>query len=201
MKPDMPAMRFVGKLCTAVLYDWAATLKWLRAVVIRFSVPFQLGLEVEKILVGLQIGVPLADDQQSREGVAELTLCLLEFLELGGVVGRLARIDLHLAHAGARFRYFGQGRFFEIRFAGNRLHEIGDEVGAPLILIFDLGPRGIDALPPADELVVTVGPHRAADHDDKNDSDDKENGAADEIFAHNVGLVDVDSDPNPGGCN
>ena len=145
---------------------------------------FKLGLEVEEALVGLEVGVPFRDDEEAREGVAEGALGLFEFLELGGIGGGLVGVDLDLADAGAGLGDFGEGRFLEVGGTGDGLDEIGDEIGATLVLIFHFGPTGIDAGLAADELVVAVGPEGADDDRENDDTEDGNAETAEDVFSH-----------------
>jgi hypothetical protein len=108
-----------------------------------------------------------------REGV----LRLLEPGEGGGVVGQVA--DVHLAHAGPRVDHRLEGGLLEVGRALDRGDEVGDEVGAALVLVLDLRPLGVDGLPERDEVVVGAHDHPAHD-----EGDDDQHTEAPEPFHH-----------------
>lgn len=70
---------------------------------------FQLGLEIDEILVGLEIGIVFRDDKEARERITEGTLSRLIFLKLGGIGRGLAGIDFDLPDAGPGLNDIGQG--------------------------------------------------------------------------------------------
>src|SRR5262249_46972891 len=72
--------------------------------------PFQLRLQTEKILVRFQLWIALHHNEQTRQSVAQLALCSLEFLKLRRVCRRFVWIDLclHAANTGPRIRYFDE---------------------------------------------------------------------------------------------
>ena len=102
----------------------------------------ELRLQREKIRVRLQVGIGLADREQPPQRAGELALRLLEFLERLGVGEDVGR-NLHLRRLGARLDDLGQHLAFLSGIALHRLDQIGDEVGAALILVQDLAPRGL----------------------------------------------------------
>src|SRR6185503_5068615 len=106
---------------------------------------FELRLQLEKVPVRLELRVVLDDHQQAGEGAGELALRLRELLQRPGVVDRLGR-DLHRADLGAGVGHAEQDLLL---LRGEALHggdQVRDEVGAPLILVHHLGPRGLDLL-------------------------------------------------------
>ena len=117
----------------------------------------ELGLELPESLRRLELGIFLDDDHQPRQGGRQSVLGLLELGECLRIV-QLGRIELGLSG----FRPgFGNGRervLFEGRRSLDRLDQIRDEVGPPLILLLNLGPLGFARLI---ELVETIV--RAAD--------------------------------------
>jgi hypothetical protein len=118
---------------------------------------FELGLEGDEAAVGFEVGVAFDDDHEASEGAAEGALGFFELLELGGVGGGVVELDF--ADGGAGFGDFGEGGFFEVGGAFDGFDEIGDEVGAALVDVLDLGPLGVDGFLGGDEAVV-------AGHDD-----------------------------------
>src|ERR1700687_1616939 len=99
----------------------------------------ELALERQEVLVALELGVPLDGDEQAREGPPELVLGLLELLEGGRVIEELRR-RLDAAGTGARPGHLFEDGFLLGGEALDRLDEVGDEVGAALVDVLDLGP-------------------------------------------------------------
>jgi len=120
--------------------------------------PLELRLQIAKRRRRLEIGIGLADHQQPRQRRRQPVLRLLEALErrriLGDLLGRLRR---DLADARARFGHRGQRRLLEVGRALDGLDEIGDQVGAALVNVLDLGPL------PLHRLVQMYQPVVAAD--------------------------------------
>src|SRR5207244_1014047 len=70
-----------------------------------------------------------------------------------------------------------------VRRAGNRVHEIRNQICPPLIHILHLRPALIDALLQADETIVTAANCKGRDYDDK-EHDGDHNAATDGKFVH-----------------
>ena len=89
-------------------------------------------------------------------------LRLLEFLERLGIVEDVRR-NLHLRRLGARLDDVGQHLAFLRGIAFDRLHQVGDEVGATLILVQHLAPSRLGLLLQRGNGVdAAAGEHHAA---------------------------------------
>ena len=141
---------------------------------------FELGLEVAEILAGFEVGVAFGDDEKAGEGVGELALGLLEFLEFGGVVGGVGGVDGDFADGGAGVGDGFEGGFFEVGGAGDGLDEVGDEVGAALVDVLDLGPLGVGGL--VEGVEVVVGADTDEEEDEAEEEEDAEAAEGDEFF-------------------
>ena len=103
---------------------------------------------------------------------------------IAGSVGAWLGSILTWPTLGARLDDVGQGRLLEIGGAGNGLDQVGDQVGAALVLVLDLGPLGVDPLFQTDELIVVIDPEGADNYGEKNDAEDGEAGTTKKIFTH-----------------
>ncbi|MDQ1132796.1 hypothetical protein QE386_001391 [Pseudoxanthomonas winnipegensis] len=103
---------------------------------------FQLRLQVAEVLVGLQGRIVLADHQQAAQRAAQLALRLGELLQRVGVIG----VDLDLADPGAGVGDLGQHLTLLLGVALHGAHQVGDQVGAALVLVEHLGPAGLHRL-------------------------------------------------------
>src|SRR5205814_7231109 len=101
--------------------------------------------------------------------VAQLTLRLLEFLELCCVGRCLIRIErhLHTTDAGTRVRDFRQGRFLKIGRSGNGVNQIRNQIGASLINVLYLGPALIHLLLQADKPIIATSNSATTNQSDK----------------------------------
>ena len=140
----------------------------------------QLGLQIPKVIVGAQFGVALHHDQQPRESGRKLALGFIEFLQLGGVRGGLIGVYLNLPNRSPRLRDLGESRFLEIGCPGDRLHKIGNQIGAALVLALHLGPFGIDRLGEPDQVVVAP----ATAHEEDDAEENQNSRATESIFLH-----------------
>jgi hypothetical protein len=131
---------------------------------------FELGLEGDEAGVGFEVGVAFDDDHEAAEGTTESALGFFELFELGGVGGGVVELDL--ADGGAGFGDFGEGGFFEVGGAFDGFDEVGDEVGAALVDVLDLGPLGVDGFLGGDEAVVAA--HDGESENDEDADDDEE---------------------------
>jgi len=83
-------------------------------------------------------------------------LGFLELCDHGGVKGRvLGQID-HTAYLGARFRDRRKRLLLEFGDASHGFHQIGYQIVAALILIFNLRPGGLHNLIFGDHAVVEI---------------------------------------------
>jgi hypothetical protein len=126
----------------------------------------ELRLEREEVLVRLQVRIILGDGDQAAERLRQLALRRLEFLERRRVVQRFRR-HLDRGRAGARFGDADEDRLLLRRVALDRVHEVRDQVGAPLVLVDDLGPRGLHRLVLGLDGVVAAARQGEAGHGDE----------------------------------
>src|SRR5262249_24108383 len=102
-------------------------------------------LQGEEVLVRFQVGIILADRNETAERPGQLRLRLLEFpnrLRVGELVGA----DLHLRRLGTRFDHLGQHLPLLPRVAADSFDQVRYEFGAPLLLVLDLAPGGFRPL-------------------------------------------------------
>ncbi len=123
----------------------------------------ELGLEVTEIGGGLQVGIALGDDEEAGEGAAELALGFFKRGEGGGVGRRAGGGQLHAADGGAGGDDLGEGGLLEVGGAGDGVDEVGDQVGAALVHVLHLRPRGVGALLEGDEAVEDAADPEAED--------------------------------------
>src|SRR6266545_691827 len=121
-------------------------------------------LEVEKVLIGFQIGIALDDDQEARKSAGEARLGLLEFLKLRRVVQDGLR-DLNGACLRPRSGYFLENLALVRRVALHGSHQTRHQVRAPLIHVLNLGPLGIDVLLQSYDVVVDFSNGEPGDHE------------------------------------
>jgi hypothetical protein len=139
---------------------------------------FELRLQFEEVLIRLEVGILLDDDQQPRERAGETGLGLLELGQLRRIVrnGRTGsrrsarRGNLSHARAGVDDRF--ERRLLEIRRALNGADEIRDEVIPPLILALDLRPLRVDLLVETDQVVPDSDEVTAKNQDGQNQRPD-----------------------------
>lgn len=84
-----------------------------------------------------------------------MPLGLLEALHRLRVVEHL-RCDLDGGRTRTRLDHAAQGLLLEVRLALHGLDQVGDQVGATLVLVKDLGPGGFRLFVQALEVVVTA---------------------------------------------
>ena len=113
-------------------------------------------MEITEVLARLEVGVVLGHHEQAGEGGAELTLSLLILGQLGGIGGGLVLVDVHSAHGGTGIGDLNDGRLLEVCGSLHGLHEIGDQVGAALVDVLNVGPRLVDGLGASDQTVVAA---------------------------------------------
>ncbi len=77
--------------------------------------------------------------------------------------------DLDLADLGPGFGDGREGVLLEVGRALDRFDQVRNEVGPPLVFVFDLGPLGLDFLVEADEPVVNPGDVQGDDEDAQNE--------------------------------
>src|SRR4029077_949130 len=97
----------------------------------------------------------------------QLSLRSLKLLQLRGIRRRFIGIKLHASDAGPRIRHFSERRLLEIGRARNRVHEIRDQICAPLIDVLHLRPTLIDALLQPDKTIIAAGDCKCSDDDNE----------------------------------
>ena len=126
--------------------------------------------EANKLGIRLELRIGLGNRQQARQSAREL----------------IRRIDLLGAAPGAdqlgsRLSYRCEDFFFLSGVTFGCLDQIGNQVVAPLELVFDLGPGGIDGLPLLNHrIVATAGEHRS-----QQECQRREKGGISEFCRHN----------------
>ncbi|MCY1377905.1 hypothetical protein D9M69_655020 [compost metagenome] len=124
---------------------------------------FKLRLQGEEVLVGLEVRITFGDHHQATQGAAELVLGLLVLLELFRVVeGRGIHLDRR--GLGPGFDDGGQGFLLVGRIALDGFHQIGNEVGAPLILVLHLAPGGLGLFIERRDVVDAAGGQQRSQH-------------------------------------
>src|SRR5262245_4384947 len=107
---------------------------------------FELRLQREEVLVRFQIGIALRHREQPPERAGELRLRLLEALERFRIVDDVRRnLQLHLGRARPRVGHLFQDLPFLRGVALHGLDQIGNEIGAALILVEHLRPLRLGA--------------------------------------------------------
>ncbi|MCY1415015.1 hypothetical protein D9M71_304820 [compost metagenome] len=100
---------------------------------------FKLRLQGEEVLIGFKVRVTLGHHHQATQGPGQLRLGLLELAQLLGIV-QGAGIDLDRGRLGPGFYDRGQGFLLLLGVAFDRFDQIGNQVGAALVLVLHLGP-------------------------------------------------------------
>src|SRR5258708_25043815 len=117
--------------------------------------PLELRLEVAEVCVALELRIVLRDHEQARQRARQLPLRLLEFLQRLRIVERLGR-ELHGPDLRARLGNAEEDVFFLRGIALHRRHQVRDQVGAALVLVQHLRPRGLDLLVLGLEIIVSA---------------------------------------------
>src|SRR5262245_12634539 len=126
----------------------------------------ELRLQCQEVLIRFEIGIALRDREQPPERAGELLLRLLEALECFRIVEDVGR-KLHLRGAGA-----GIGDLFEHlallrRVALHGLDQIGNEIGAALVLVEHVRPLRLGGLLEAREVVAAAARQQQAQAGDQ----------------------------------
>jgi hypothetical protein len=103
---------------------------------------FQLRLQLQEVLVGLELRIVLADHQQAPDRALQLALRLLELLQRGRIVG----VDVDAADLGARLGDLGQYLLLVAGIPADGVDQIGHQVGTALVDVEHLRPGGGDGL-------------------------------------------------------
>ena len=106
---------------------------------------FKLRLQGEEVLIGFQVRIALGHHHQTAQGSGQLVLCILELFEFFRIV-QGAGIHLDRRCLGPRLNHRCQGGLLLLGRALDRFHQVGDQVGAPLVLILHLRPGRLDLL-------------------------------------------------------
>ena len=128
-----------------------------------------MGLQFQEVLVGLQVGIVLGDGQQFAQRGGQLAL--------GGLVfGQLFRCEVGGVHLD--LRGFAaclddalQGLLLVGGIAFDGVHQVGDEVGAALVLRLHVGPLVAYSFVHADEVVVSAYAPNGQQGDDCDNDD------------------------------
>src|SRR4051812_33943359 len=149
---------------------------------------FELPLQLKKVLVRLELGIALDDDEQSRQCAGEPRLRLLELLhglrivrDVCSAAGCAARGDL--SDARACFGDLDERRLLEVRRALHGLYEIGDQIEAALVIVLNLRPLCVDGLVELDD-VVAHSDEPEADDDGEKDDDGSNDDTTEQATAH-----------------
>src|SRR5437773_4562186 len=126
----------------------------------------ELRLQVAEIRVRLELGIVLGDEQEPRESARHSRLRLLEAPERRFVVEELGR-RVGAADPRARRRDVDQHLLFLRRESLDRVDEVGNQVGAPLILIEDLRPGRLDLFVVSLDVVVAAARQPRRDQDNE----------------------------------
>ncbi|KAK0366482.1 hypothetical protein LTR94_003054 [Friedmanniomyces endolithicus] len=125
---------------------------------------FQLRLELQEILVGLEVGIGLDRGEQAAKALAQLCLGGLILRDLGGI-GQVGGVDLDRGRLGAGFGHGGQRRLFLLAGGLDRGDEVAGQVGAALILRLDVSPFGLGIFLGSGDAVDAAGGQRKRAHD------------------------------------
>src|SRR5215831_16442211 len=117
---------------------------------------FELRLQGEEVLVRLEIGIVLADGEEPAQRAGELSLRILELLQLVRI-GQLRGIHFHLSGPGPGLDDRGQHLFFLLGIALHGSDKIGDEVGAALVVVLNVRPPRLRLLLLGRNGVVAAG--------------------------------------------
>src|SRR5688572_16987365 len=105
---------------------------------------FQLGLQVAEVGIRLELRIVLRHHQEPRQRRRQFALRLLEPRESLRIVHELGR-GLYRAHFRAGIGDAQQDLLLLARKAFHRFDEVGNEIGAALVLVHHLRPRRLDA--------------------------------------------------------
>jgi uncharacterized flavoprotein (TIGR03862 family) len=118
---------------------------------------FQLCLQVAEVLVRLQLRVVLRNHQQPRQCRRQFALRRLELRESCGIVHQLGR-GLQRTDARTRVGHPEQDVLLLFGETLDRGHQVGHEIGTPLVLVDHLRPGRLDRLVGNLERVVAAAP-------------------------------------------
>lgn len=115
---------------------------------------FQLALEVEEVLIGLEVRVCFFDSHESAEGAAEVALRFLELCH--GLLVEVAGVDCHACGFRAGLDDGSEGLALVGGVTFDCGDKIRDEVGSALVDVLDLCPLGLDGFLFFDHVVVSA---------------------------------------------
>ncbi len=125
----------------------------------------ELILQAHELIAGTELRVVFSEGEQATEGVVER-----------GVGGDFGCWALGIEQAGASVGNVTKDGAFFLGEALYGFDEVGDEVGAPLHLVFNLRPACFDVLVERDHLVactdITRAHHERGQHQDTENSED-----------------------------
>ena len=124
--------------------------------------PLELGLQREKIRVRFELRIVFADRQQSPEGARQRVLRILQLFDLCRV-GQVVGVEVNRGRLGARLGDLNKDVLFLLGEALNGRDQIGNEVGAALILVLNLGPGRVGGLLLGRDDIVAAGGNRNGD--------------------------------------
>src|SRR5205823_1662296 len=84
-----------------------------------------------------------------------------------------------------RVRHFRERRFLEIGRARDRVHQVGDQIGAPLVNVLHLRPLLVDILLQAYQSIVSAA-EKQGDNEGDEKSEDEAAAATDGKLVHNI---------------
>ncbi len=167
-------MMTVGNLFRRVLKAWAASLKRIRSTVILFSVPSSWAWSSLKFSVALRSGYFSTTTRSRDKAEDSPSWAAWNLAKASGVSWpvftwtwpTLARASV-TAVIGVLLE---GGRAFD------RLDEVGDEIGPPLVGVLDLAPLGLGLLIEADQGIVYPGDVDGSDEEHEDDDDEAADG-------------------------
>src|SRR5690606_27793527 len=95
---------------------------------------FELRLQLQEVLVGLGLRVVLGHQQQAADRALQLPLGLLELFKGCFIAG----IHVDAAYPRARLGHLGEHLLLVLGIPARRRHQVGHQVGAPLVDVDDL---------------------------------------------------------------
>ncbi len=116
---------------------------------------FDLRLQTAEVLIGLQLRIGFGDGKQTLQGLGQLALGRLIFLERLRIVEQL-RCDLDGADFGTRLRHAYEDLLLLDCETLDRGNEVRNQLRAPLVLIDDFRPGGFDVFVLPLQLVVAA---------------------------------------------
>jgi hypothetical protein len=124
--------------------------------------PLELGLQREEVRVRLELRIVFADREQAPESARERVLRILQLLDLFRV-GQVIGVEMNRGRLGARLGDLNKDVLFLLGEALNGCDQIGNEIGAALILVLNLGPRRIGGFLLGRNDIVTARGNRNGD--------------------------------------